>query len=487
MTSAELRSFSAYRLSDWQRGYESLNTEYSYAIDQVEGEIPANLRGTLFRNGPGRLDLNGQRFHHPFDGDGMVCAITFEDGQAFFRNRYVRTEGFVAESAAGKVLYRGVFGTQKPGGWLANAFDFNFKNIANTNVIYWGDRLLALWEAGLPHELNPATLETVGLSTVGNVLQSNETWSAHPRIDPGGLGAEPRLVNFSLKVGLSSQVTLYELNPQNQLLQRKTFEMPGFSFIHDFAITENYYLFFQNPVAFNPFPFMLGWLGAGQCIEFKAQDPTRIWIVPRKGQGKARVVETDSCFVFHHANAYEVGETIVVDSISYAQFPALDPNADYAEVDFDALPEGQLWRFHIDLNQTKVTREVLVERCCEFPTLNPQQMGRPYRFAFMGTSHAAAGNAPLQGLLKLDLHSGTQTVWSAAPYGFVSEPIFIPKPDAAAEDDGWIAMPIYEAQGHRTDIALFDAQAIETGPIARLKLKHHIPYGLHGSFVPQVF
>jgi all-trans-8'-apo-beta-carotenal 15,15'-oxygenase len=477
---------SSYSVADWQRGYESLTTEHSYPIDRIEGAIPAGLEGTLFRNGPGRLDVNGAPLHHPFDGDGMVCAITFNGGQAHFRNRYVRTEGFVAESAAGKILYRGVFGTQKPGGWLANALDLKVKNIANTNIVYWGDRLLALWEAGLPHELNPATLETIGPSTLGNLLKPSDAWSAHPRIDPGQPGQEPRLINFSLKTGLSTQVTVHELNSQNELLQQKTFNIPGFAFIHDFAITPNYYIFFQNPVVLNPLPFVLGLKGAGQCIEFKANQPTRVWVVPRR-KGQIRVIETAACFVFHHANAHENGDTLIIDSICYEQFPTLDPAADFRVVDFANLPEGQFWRFRVNLSAQTVEHDVLMDRCCEFPTLNPNCMGRPYQFVVMGTAHETSGNAPLQALTKLDLYSGTQTTWSTAPHGFVGEPLFVPNLDHSAEDAGWILSLIYNAAHHRTDVVILDAQAIEQGPVACLPLQHHVPYGLHGCFVPQVF
>ena len=113
-------------VKDWAKGYQSQPDEYSYWIDVIEGIIPSELQGTLFRNGPGRLEVNGQKIGHPFDGDGMICAITFNQGRAHFKNRYVHTEGYLKEQAAGKVLYRG-FGTQKPGGWLANIFDTNFQ------------------------------------------------------------------------------------------------------------------------------------------------------------------------------------------------------------------------------------------------------------------------------------------------------------------------------------------------------------------------
>ncbi|HEY9891939.1 MAG TPA: carotenoid oxygenase family protein, partial [Candidatus Sericytochromatia bacterium] len=64
-----------YERNDWKKGYESQPNEYDYWIEDIEGEIPADLKGTLFRNGPGLLEVNGQRIHHPFDGDGMISAI----------------------------------------------------------------------------------------------------------------------------------------------------------------------------------------------------------------------------------------------------------------------------------------------------------------------------------------------------------------------------------------------------------------------------
>lgn len=140
----------SFEMDDWRSGYRSQPEEFAYWLENVEGEIPSDLAGTLFRNGPGLLDIHGQTIKHPFDGDGMISSIAFKDGKAYYRNRFVRTEGYVAEQAAGKPLYRGVFGTQKPGGWLANIFDLKLKNIANTHVIYWGDKLLALWEAAAP-------------------------------------------------------------------------------------------------------------------------------------------------------------------------------------------------------------------------------------------------------------------------------------------------------------------------------------------------
>ncbi|MFM7464332.1 MAG: carotenoid oxygenase family protein, partial [Cyanobium sp.] len=151
----------AYDRADWASAFRNVTLELTdEPLTARSGAIPAELLGTLYRNGPGRLERGGHWVHHPFDGDGMVTALTFGSKGATLTNRFVRTEGWLAEEKAGKPLYRGVFGTQKPGGPLANVLDVRLKNIANTHVVCLGDQLLALWEASSPHALDPHTLET---------------------------------------------------------------------------------------------------------------------------------------------------------------------------------------------------------------------------------------------------------------------------------------------------------------------------------------
>jgi all-trans-8'-apo-beta-carotenal 15,15'-oxygenase len=214
-------------------------------LTAARGAIPPELVGTLYRNGPGRLERGGQWVHHPFDGDGMITALRFVGGKVELRNRFVRTEGWQAEEVADKFLYRGVFGTQKPGGAVANAFDLRLKNIANTHVVRLGDQLLALWEAAEPHALDPDTLETRGLSLLDGVLKKGEAFSAHPRFDPGHHGA-PRMVTFGVKAGPRSTIRLMEFSSAGELLADSRHSFKGFAFLHDFAITPNWAVFLQN-------------------------------------------------------------------------------------------------------------------------------------------------------------------------------------------------------------------------------------------------
>ena len=145
------------------------------------------------------------------------------------------------------------------------------------------------------------------------------------------------------------------------------------------------------------------------------------------------IVPAPEGFVFHHLNAWEEGEELVVESIHYADFPSVGPEDDFRETDFDAIPEGLMKRCRIDLAQGTVETTLLSQRCCEFAMVHPARQGLEARYAWMAVAHRPQGNDPLQAIAKLDLRSGEQRVWSAAPRGFVSEPMLVPDPEAGPE------------------------------------------------------
>lgn len=465
--------------ADWLRGYTSLTEERDDRLTDVEGALPRDLRGTLYRNGPGLLERGGQSVQHPFDGDGMICAFDFTgDGRVRFRNRYVRTAGFIAEEKAGRFLQRGVFGTQKPGGWLANAFDLRAKNIANTNVAHSPNKLLALWEGGKPYALDPRTLETIGEDDLGGALAGDANFAAHPRYDR----RTGRMVNFGVQPGLSSTITLYELDADFTVLSRHRWETPGFAFIHDFALTDDYAVFFQNPVTVNPLPYWFGFRGAAECLVFQPDRPTKVLVLPRNG-GRMRVYETDACFVFHHVNAHVAGDQLTVDSVAYETFPALKPGVMYRHVEIETIAASQLFRFTINLTTGETRRERLMERAVEFPSVHPARVGLPHRWAFMAMADAPTGNAPLQGVLAYDARTGEAQTYSFAPTGYVGEPVFVPTPGAAEENAGYLLQMVFDAGRNASDLAVFDAQQVARGPLARVRLPVTVPYGLHGVFV----
>lgn len=162
----------------WRKGYTTCPKE---TCEPLDASFPKDLKGTYYKNGGAKFEFGKELVTHMFDADGMVIGVTIQDGKAMFRNRFVRTKGYVEDSKYRRILNRGVFGTKKSG-FLANFLDLNFKNTANTNVVYWDGKVLALQESGLPHYLEPDSLRTLGVYTFrGQVKKGRDTHTAHPK------------------------------------------------------------------------------------------------------------------------------------------------------------------------------------------------------------------------------------------------------------------------------------------------------------------
>ena len=97
-------SASSPRKVDWASAYANHIEEEAYEITDIEGEIPADLHGTLFRNGPGRLERGGDTYSHLFDGDGLIHAFAIRNGRCSVRNAFVKTAEWRTEEEAGKLI-----------------------------------------------------------------------------------------------------------------------------------------------------------------------------------------------------------------------------------------------------------------------------------------------------------------------------------------------------------------------------------------------
>jgi all-trans-8'-apo-beta-carotenal 15,15'-oxygenase len=66
----------------------------------------------------------------------------------------------------------------------------------------------------------------------------------------------------------------------------------------------------------------------------------------------------------------------------------------------------------------------------------------------------------------------------------ISEPVFVPRQNAAGEDDGWLLALSHDGTSERAFVAVYDAARIPDGPVARVWFDHQIPITFHGTFVP---
>jgi all-trans-8'-apo-beta-carotenal 15,15'-oxygenase len=520
------------------------------------------LEGTLFRNGPGLLEIGGVKLNQPFDGDGMVLRFAFNGaGSVHVQNAFVRTAGYVAELAAGKMLFKGAFATGNPGGgFFFNPFNFDIKNVANTHVLRWGKRLFALWEGGLPHELDPVTLATLResdwcavamrlrdallrlcrvsarlaltrlrLRRRDGAIAGGGPFAAHFKVVASRDAAHAHdrsrdtLVNFgAATAGEDANVTFYEFDAAAKLIKKSGLTLKGaaFGFFHDFLVTPNYYVLFQNPMRMDVTKlltqYMLGRCGIAECLVFDASRDMQIHVIARPKSANAktsasaaaaapaahRVFALPPHFVFHHINAFEDerGGSIVCDSVAWRSVdfsnslntlsPGYYGSGRYAGAD----QRSEAWRYTLPLDGTgAATRTRIAQRPLEFPAVAPAAVGQRHAHAYAcgaAIDHPTLWG-PAQTLVKLSSpHDAASSealpleaaVWAPGPRKFTQEPVFVPRPGGAAEDDGWLLALVHDAGAQRTELVILDARRVEAGPVATLRLRHVVPFGLHGSW-----
>lgn len=488
-----------YDRQAWINGFSTCEKETASVL---EGSVPLDIEGTYFRNGHAKFTVGKEKVMHPFDADGMVAAVTIKDGKCTFRNRFVATDGYRKERRYKKILYRGAFGTKRQGGFFANAFDLKNKNVANTNVIWWAGRLLALWEGGLPHKLEPDSLRTLGDYRFKGMLKKSDTFSAHPRID----AKTGRMVNFSAKQGGNgpSTITVNEFAPgEVNVLKSRSFQIPSnLVFFHDFVVTDKYYVFNEAPITLNPLDFILGFKGPAECIKFDQTKPAVVHLVPRDPSDPlVRTIQLDPHFNFHFANAHDGPAGEVIFDVVKSDTLNLGDTSGSAEpvwVSIDYAKDvaySKLWRYILkpldsSASSFSFTKKELSPTQVEFPSVNPSVSCVPHRYIYASCGSDPASSTPVQGLIKIDTEAGSQVTWMPAPHEFLGESIFVARKHPAgsaplpAEDDGYVFSFLFNGQSRSTEFVIFDAKNIPAGPVSRQGLPVMVPFGLHGSFAP---
>jgi all-trans-8'-apo-beta-carotenal 15,15'-oxygenase len=61
----------------------------------------------------------------------------------------------------------------------------------------------------------------------------------------------------------------------------------------------------------------------------------------------------------------------------------------------------------------------------------------------------------------------------------------VPDPDrpidpTGDEDAGWLIAEVLDGRSRTTVMAVFDAKQIGDGPLAKVRLRHHLPFSFHG-------
>jgi len=329
----------------------------------------------------------------------------------------------------------------------------------------------------VPHELRPDTLHTVNQRyDFGGVVAGPVT--AHFKIDP----ANGDMLFYG---ALGPSLTWYRADRHGKVLDRHTFDLGVPSFIHDYAVTQDYAVFLVSPALVD---FEAAFAGQPSTIWSPEVLPVSRWALLHRVTGEVVWVDAgDSFMPTHYLNAYQENGTVVVDAQRASSFGM-------TRDELEAGPPGGDWnwwftrmvattcRWRIDPARRTVTETQVNDVPGEFPRINEDLTGHKHRYGYYAATRGV-GDWFTDGIVKHDYTTGdTQLQSMGGKLTSPSEPQFVPRANAAAEDDGWLLSIWWDPATDRSELVIQDATDLSATPVARVKLTHRVPMGFHGSW-----
>ncbi|MGN6609712.1 MAG: carotenoid oxygenase family protein [Jatrophihabitans sp.] len=445
----------------------------------VIGELPTDLDGVYLRNTENPVHPS-MSVYHPFDGDGMVHVVGFRDGKAFYNNRFVRTDGFLAEQAAGHALWAGL--AEDPAksptqtGWGARG---RMKDASSTDiVVHNGVALSSFYQCGDLYRLDPRTADTLGKAGWNGRFPSDVGVSAHPKVDEHT--GELLFFNYATTAPFMHYGVV---DTQDELVHYVDIPLPGPRLPHDMAFTEHYAILNDLPLFWEPAALAAGKYAA----RFHPEMPSRFAVIPRRGQTSDIMwFEADPTYVLHWVNAYEDGDEIVLDGFFQDNpEPPIGGGTLYQRMfrflDND-LMGPRLHRWRLNLRTGQATEQRMTDTVSEFGMINGTHGGRRHRYTYAAT--ALPGWFLFNGLVKHDLDTGAEERFDLEEGVFASETAMAPRLGSTSEDDGYLVTIVSDMNRDLSECLVFDAKNLADGPIARVQLPERVSSGTHSTWAP---
>ncbi|GAA5043414.1 carotenoid cleavage dioxygenase [Thermocatellispora tengchongensis] len=431
--------------------------EVTLEPSKVTGEIPAELSGQFFRNGPNpRTGWSP----HSFAGDGMIHTIALDGGRArWYRNRYVRTP-----------LY------EHPGeSRFALAFDPETGRIdyrvttANTHLIAHAGRLFTLEEGGFPYEVTPE-LATIGAYTFDGRLETPMT--AHPKTCP--ITGELLFFGYRLR---PPYLTYYRADAAGTVVQRRVIDVPRATMMHDFAVTRDHVVFLDLPVVFDA----AGAAAGGPPWRWDDAHRARFGVLPRTAgdDTPVRWFDVAPCYVWHTMNAFDDPDAGTI-TVTGTRVPWLWRGG--PEDVGGGLPA--LHRWTLDLRAGTVAEGPLDDTPSEYPRVADAVIGLPHRYGYT-TAFSLDPEPERSEIYAYDLAGGGVRAVHRLPRGHTcGEAVFVAREGATAENDGYLMTFAHDRASDRSYLAILDAADLAAPPLAEVHVPVRVPAGFHGNWVP---
>lgn len=462
--------------------WESVFDEITATDLKCIGEIPSDLNGVYLRNGPNpKYQPRGR--YHVFDGDGMIHAAEFRNGQVTYRNRFVRTKGLAMEDQARQAIWPGLI--ERPDRSLVQAWgsDQWLKDNSNTDVVLFNGRALStFYQCGEGYVLNPITLDTE--STLDFASLGVRSMSAHSMVDENT--GELLFFDYSTQRPF---MTYGVLSPDGKLKHFTPVELPGPRLPHTLAFTENYTILMDLPLFWDP-ELMQRDI---HKVTFYPELPSRFGILKRYGDGNTiRWFEAEPTYIYHICNAWEEDGEIVLDGCRMGTpeppaVPAGKPDGDYSRLLAWGNLDARLHRWRFNLRTGETHESYRDDRYTEFPMVNGGFAGRKSRYSYNVLIDQNNTTLRMEGLVKYDLENGTATEHRFGPQQYGSESPFAPRDGSQSEDDGYVVTFVTDAAEQSSELQIFDAQHLSEGPVGRVKLPGRVPPGFHSCWAPESY
>ena len=461
---AEARSMPA-----WHLGYRNApaNGFDPSPLRLVYGKPPADLKGSLYRNGPAQLSYGDDYASHWFDGDGLIHRIAIEDGQAVHQARFVQTNKRKEEQAAQRFLAPG-FGTLGDESFAVESPDDT--NAANTSVLVMNGELLALWEAGSAFSMDAETLETKGPKTWRDDLKGMP-FLAHPKVEPNG-----RVWN--LAVG-GSRVGIYRISAAGQLEDFGLVDIGRAAYIHDWTMSARHLIILVQPwINENLRPPVV----AG--FEWQPQHGLQMLIIDKDDLSNQRWAQAPARMFFHTGSAWEENDgTIKFDAAFYKE-PVLGVGGGTAEIrgewnQDNFAEEGVLTL--VEIPPSGDARLIETEILGEFPQVDPRFRGESRNLVAL----ASGASSQRPGSTALAVHNWTRGDSQSFEFGdhrMVEEFLFVPKASGQSDLDAWLIGPVLNLKAGTREICVFDAANVNDGPVCIWQADYAWPLGFHGTW-----
>lgn len=451
----------------WMKSFQNIK-EYHIPtqLKIIHGSVPRNIHGTYYKCGPGEFYKYDSSVAHPFDGDGYVSSYHFHSGKVYYMSRFVNTLHRQNEMKENKRLYMGAFGTEP--------HNHAIKNPGNTNVIPWNDELFVFCESGIPYRLDKMTLETLGslkpfqeglpIRTHSQLIDTymyrnniiGDIVCAHPKV------IDDKIVFYSIIFhGKQSTITFFEIDKSLNIVSQTPYTIDGhIYFLHDFIVSNDYYVFIQHSLQFDIKNIKKGLVNCLHSDPNKSENT--IHAVPRPNSSKPFLKNTSiKGFITHHITPPRVSSKyhMVFYSIMYPEIINWS--------DMDHMKEGTICKTYWNLLTNEVSQEKITDLWIEFP-ISDTDTNRLY--SVLAKSRNAQGS-----LAKFSIEPFHKLAsWDADEDSFLGEPM--------VDNTGHLLTTCYDANKNESYLYIFDTKYISNGPIAVLQLPDPVPVGLHGSW-----